>query len=63
MADYYEPNAAPEDIAKNERRKVIVRFMTEQDVKQFTDKTGISLMYDKKNKILFPQTNLNNFFN
>lgn len=57
---YYEPNAAPEEVQKRKqmtKRKLIMRFETENDVRLFTEKTGINLVRNKLNKIDFPTNN------
>ena len=62
---YFEPNAAPEEVLNQSgKRRVTIRFMTEQDAKDFVAKTGISLHYGKVNHVEFPlTTNLSSFFN
>ena len=57
---YFEPNAAPEEVQKSKqtnKRKLIMRFETENDVRLFTEKTGINLVRNKLNKIDFPTNN------
>jgi hypothetical protein len=57
---YFEPNAAPEEVQKSKqlsKRKMIIRFETENDVRLFTEKTGINLVRNKLNRIDFPTTN------
>lgn len=58
---YYEPNAAPEEVQKQKltaKRRIIIRFATESDVREFTKKTGINLVRNKLNKIDFPVDNV-----
>ena len=58
---YYEPNAAPEEVQKQQqtaKRKVTIRFATEADVREFTQKTGINLVRNKTNRINFPINNV-----
>lgn len=58
---YYEPNAAPEEVQKQKltaKRRIIIRFETESDVREFTKKTGINLVRNKVNKIDFPVDNV-----
>ena len=58
---YYEPNAAPEEVQKQKltsKRRIIIRFETEADVREFTKKTGINLVRNKVNKIDFPVDNV-----
>lgn len=57
---YFEPNAAPEEVQRHKqtsKRKIIMRFESENDVRLFTEKTGINLMRNKLNKIDFPINN------
>ncbi len=55
-SNYFEPNAAPEEIIKkkSENRKVKIRFKTKQDVLDFVKKTGIQLTHKKNVSIIYP---------
>ena len=58
---YYEPNAAPEEVQRQKltaKRRIIIRFETEADVREFTKKAGINLVRNKVNKIDFPVDNV-----
>ena len=57
---YFEPNAAPEEVQKQQsaKRKIIMRFENEEAVRLFTKKTGIQLFRNRLNKINFPINNV-----
>ena len=52
MAEYFEPNAAPEK--ETTKRMIRVRFKTKEDVIEFEKKTGIKLSHKKTVRIDFP---------
>ena len=63
MTKYYEPNLAPTEVLEAKKiRTVNVRFETKQDALDFMKRTGILLKLGKTNKIKFPQTTLDQFF-
>ena len=55
-SNYFEPNAAPEEVIKkkSEKRKILMRFKTQQDVFDFVKKTGIQLTHKRNVSIIYP---------
>lgn len=56
---YFEPNAAPKEVLnKKSKRKLLIRFENEDDVKEFQNRTGIRLIRNKHNLVSYPVNSL-----